>query len=339
MQIKRYTIASFILMAFIGWYIYAYITQDTIGIDLFGIHLPALSIAAWVVASMFVLYLASVFHMFFYSMLGTLRLRKYDKDFEKFIDSIVDAYLGKKNRNHIFKTDRYKLMGSLIDNTELLPNDDLSQIVENEKIKEVLETINKIKNGEIVELKKYSLDKDSSLVIQNIKNKFNSSKISAEDILNNSQKYNVELCKFVYIEMVKTSPMKLIEKHSSFLTKEALFEILSRINTTENSLDISNDVLKEFLNKLEFDEKDYIDMSRLLSKSMVPDQRIALFEILSNDKEEVMSAYLYTLFDLEMLELANEILQVSQESEYLNFKAYRALKDNNQNFNIDLFIS
>ena len=39
---------------------------------------------------------------------------------ENIIDAIVDAYLGKEERHYSFKTDRYQLMGSLLENTKYL---------------------------------------------------------------------------------------------------------------------------------------------------------------------------------------------------------------------------
>jgi hypothetical protein len=35
---------------------------------------------------------------------------------------------------------------------------------------------------------------------------------------------------------------------------------------------------------------------------------------------------------------ADEILMASRDDEYLNFKAYRALKESGKNFNINLFV-
>jgi len=158
MYIKRYTIASFILIAFIGWYVFAYVTQGTMNIDFFGITLPSLSVALWVIVPLIILYMASVAHMSFYSFLGSFRLRKYEKDYNKLIDAMLEAYLGKKERYHVYKTPRYKLIGSLIDNTTLFPTANLSADTDNEKINSVIKLIEDIKNGNVVDLKKYSLN-------------------------------------------------------------------------------------------------------------------------------------------------------------------------------------
>lgn len=339
MYIKRYTVAALLWIGLVGWYVYAYITQESMSIDLFGIPMPSLLIAIWVIVPLFILYLASVGHMTFYSILGTFRLRKYEKDYEKLINAIIDAYLGKKERNYTFKTERYKLLGTLLQNTAIYPIGELAGKTGNEKIDKVLELIQKVKEGEVVDLKPYNLPIDNELVIQNERNRYKKGEVSAETILSNCAKYAQSLCREVYVDYVKTAPLSGIKKYKDLLTKEALFNILSRINADENILEVTNEELIELLDMLELSDKDYIEISSVLSKGgMIPEQRIKLFEMLSDTKEEAMDAYLYTLYDLEMISPANAILDNSQPNEYENFKAYRALKECGKNFSIDMFV-
>ena len=339
MYIKRYSIAAFIWIALVGWYVYAYVTQDSMSIDMFGIPMPSLSVALWVILPLVVLYLASVLHMAFYSMLGSFKLRGYEKDFEKIIDAIIDAYLGKKSRSYTFKTERYRLLGTLLEKTTVLPSAELIGTTGNEKIDRVLKLIEDIKNGEVADLKPFNLLPENPLVIQNEKNRYKKGDISAADILSNCTKYADELCQFVYTDYVKTASLHNILKYKAFLTKEALHEIMARINADEHTLSISNEELIELFNKLELSKQDYIELSITLSKGgMIPEQRMKLFETLSEEKEDAMDAYLFTLFDLEMLAPADEVLEHSQPDEFQNFKAYRALKECGKNFSIYLFI-
>ena len=338
MYIKRYTVASFILIALVGWYVYSFVSQDTVSLNFFGIPFPALPVAAWVIVPLIILYIASVLHISFYSLLSSLRLRKYDKDFEKVIDAISDAYLAKDERNHLFKTNRYKLLGSIIDSTTLFPTDALKANTENEKLDTVIKLIEDIKNGEVVELKKYALKPENALVIQNDKNRYKKGDITSENILSHSSNYDSSLVNEAYIDFVRSAPLSAIEKYKSLLSKEALFIILSRINTGDNALEISNETLISFFNVLELDTKDLIKISSTLPTGMIPEQRIKLFEMLSESREDAVEAYLFTLFDLEMLSPAQELLDNSQSDEYLNFKAYRELKECGKNFNINLFI-
>lgn len=339
MYIKRYTIAAFILIALVGAYVYAYVTQDTMSIDFFGIPLPSLSIAVWIIIPLVILYIASVLHMSFYSILGSMKLRKYEKDYEKIIDAIVEAYLGKKSRTHTFKTERYKLLGTLLENTALFPISDLKNSIENEKIKTVLKLLEEIKAGEVVDLKPYHLLATNDLVILNERNRYKKGELTAEAILSNSTNYDDSLRKEVYVDYVKTATYANIEKYKALLTKESLYVILARVNADENLLEISSDEVVSLVNALELTKEEYIKLSSVISQGgMIPEQRIKLFELLSDEKEVAMDAYLYTLFDLEMLTVAEEVLRHTQADEYLNFKAYSALKDCNKNFSIELFV-
>ncbi len=338
MYIKRYTVAALILIALVGGYVHQLVTQDVMTLDFFGIPLPALPISLWVVVPLVLLYIASVAHMAFYSLLGSLKLRKYEKDYEKMIDSIVDAYLGKKDRVHTFKTERYQLLGSLVDNSTILANHNLDSDIKDEKISAVLKCIETVKNGEVADLKKYNLPSYNELAIQNERNRYKTGGISAEGILGHLEKYDESLAKEVYVDFVATASIKDIQKYNKSMTKEALFVILSRINAAENTIEMSNDDLISLFSGLDLNAQDYIHASHLLAKTMVPDQRIKLFETMSEADEIVIDAYLYTLFDLEMIAPANEILENSSDGEYSHFKAYSALRESGKHFDIHMFL-
>jgi len=338
MYLKRYTIASMLLMILVGWYVYAFVTQGTYAVEFLSLKLPAISISVLVVAPLIILYIASMLHMSFYSFVNTLDRRKYDKDYDKFVDSIVEAFLGKENRHTSYKTQRYELLGKLLDSSKLMSDGSLSADTSSEKINNVLSIMEELKSGKVVDLKKYYLNENNQLIKINHSNMYKNGDISAEEILSSKAKYNHELCREVYIDFVKESPLYAIESYNEYLTKESLLIILERINADDNTLEISNESLIELLYKLELNSDDYIKISKTLSFNMIPEQRIKLFEILSENNEEVMGAYLYTLFDLEMIEQASEILNISQDDEFLNFKSYLDLKKCSKNYNIDLFV-
>lgn len=338
MYIKRYTIASIVLIALIGWYVYAYVTSATMNVDFFGVVLPTLPIAIWVIVPLIILYVASVLHMSFYALLGSLRLRKYDKDYEKLLDAITEAYLLKKERNHQFKTPRYKLLGSIIDNANLFSTQTAGINTDNEKLDSVLRVIEGIRNGNVEDIKKFSLKPTNALVIQNDRNRYKKGDISAEDMLKSATNYDDDLIKEVYLDFVSDATLNAIELYKRFLIKESFFVILARVHTDLDALDISNEQLIALIKDAKLDTKDLIQTSKILSTGMPPEERIKLFEVLSENREDAIESYLYTLFDLEMNTPAYEFLDNTQVDEYLNFKAYRALKESGKNFNINLLV-
>ncbi len=339
MHMKKYTVASFILIAFMGWI--GTFSSEIININVFGYVLPPLTTPYLIMIPMIILYIASISHIAFYSVLDGFRLRKYEKDYEKIKEAIADAFLGKEDRNHIFRTPRYKLLGSVMDNIILYPNTLTSVTVElddSDSIRNSLKIIEEIKKGNVVDLKKLFLSSNNDLVIQNNRNKYKTKELSAEDILSKPEDYNSDFLNEVYLDFVEDSPLYAIEKYKAFLTKDALFKILARINADENAIEISMESIIKLFEALELNSKDYIELSSALSSGMIPEQRIKLFELVSETKDEAMEAYLFTLFDLEMISAANAILEISQPDEYINFKAYSALKENHKNFNINLFV-
>ncbi len=337
MYLKRYTVAAFILMALVGSYFYISFPNEKLAVTLLGINLPSLSIAVWIVVAMFVLYLSTIGHMFYYSIVGSLKLRKFRKDSETFTDSVRDALLGRIERNHTYKTERYSVFGRVLDASRLEVLEDISETGD-DKLDQTIELLNKIKNGEHVDLKKYRLSLKNPLVKKNDLNAYNAGDIAEEQILNNADKYSEELVSLAFMNYAKTAPLQQIEKYKAFLTKPVLFNIVARVNADENILDISTDHLISLFSEVEITEEGYINLSATLSNNMLPDERIKLFKQLSDDKESAIPAYLYTLFDLEMIAPAEEILENSQPDEFTYFKAYKALKDCHQNFSIELFI-
>ena len=338
MNIKRYTMASALLIMLVGWYVYAYITQEKMSIDFFGIHLPNLSIFLWVILPVVVLYFFSVLHMSLHRLVALFRLRKFRKDSEKMLVCLSDAYLGKKDRNFNFKTPRYQLFGSLIDNSTLIPNDRISRNTSDEKLNKVLNTIADVKDGQVVDLKAYNLPADNYLVAKNNENRYRNDKINAETILVSSENYSKEFCSEVYDEYIKIASFIAINKHKKFMTKESLKTILNRLSAKDNNLEITNEEIIILLDNLELDAKDYIEVSLVLANKMDPELRIQLFKEISTANEVALDAYLYTLLDLEMIGVASEILDNSQAGEFLKFKAYMELKDSSNNYNISLFI-
>ena len=337
MYIKRYSIAAFILMALVGSYFYISFPNENLAVTVVGINLPALPLAVWIVLAMVVLYLSTVAHMMYYSIVGSFKLRKFRKDSETFVDSVSDALLGRIERHHSYKTERYGVFAKVVDAARL---DVLKEIpaTGDEKLDQTIALINKIKNGEHVDLKKYRLSQKNPLVKQNDLNAYNSGVIAEEQVLNDADKYSQELVSLAFTNYAKTAPLNLIEKYKAFLTKTVLFNIVARVNADENILDISTEHLISLFSEVELKEEGYINLSATLSNNMLPDERIKLFKQLSDENEIATAAYIYTLFDLEMIAPAEEILDNSQPDEFISFKAYKALKDCHKNFAIDLFI-
>jgi hypothetical protein len=117
-----------------------------------------------------------------------------------------------------------------------------------------------------------------------------------------------------------------------------LNDFVQRVNASENGIQISNEDLVVLITSVKMDVNDWIDLSAAMSKNMLPEQRIRLFEMLSENNDDAMEGYLYTLYDLQMIDTANEILNNTAHNDYQIFKAYRDLKKANKHYDIAIFL-
>ena len=336
MQLKRYTIASLILMILVAAAVYS-IDNESLSFDLLGMHFPNLPVAFWVVVPLIIMYLASLLHMGVYALVGNFKLRRLNKDHEKMIDALRDALLGVGERNYVYKSDSYKLMGKLIDNALILPYETLRS-VGNEKIDEALELMRDVKEKKKVEIKKFHLPATTSIAIQNNLNRFERGEMDADSVLSRPDSYGEIVCAKAYEAYVKTASVGSVMKFKHLFTKGSLIDFVQRINAGENGIQISNEELVTIFGSLKLSSSDWIDLSEAMSKNMLPEQRIRLFETLSEHNDDAMEGYLYTLYDLQMIDTANEILNNTAHTDYLIFKAYRDLKKANKHYDIAIFL-
>lgn len=336
MQLKRYTIASFILMLLVGIAAYS-ISNDSVSFDLLGMHFPNLPIAFWIVVPVALLYLASVLHMAIYVLVGNFKLRRLNRDHEKMIDAMRDSLLGVSERNYTYKSDAYKLMGKVIDNSLILPYETLRD-VGNERIDEALNLLRDVKEKKKVDIKKFHLADSTSVMIQNNLNRLERGEITADEVLSRAGNYGDVVCAKAFTSYVKTASVGSVLKYKQFFTKETLLDFVQRINAEEYGIVMNNDELIALIKTIKMDSNDFIDLSIALSKNMLPEQRIRLFESMSEQCDDVMEGYFYTLYDLQMIDTANEILNNTSHDEYQIFKAYRDLKRSNKHYDIAIFL-
>lgn len=336
MQLKRYTIASLILMILVAAAVYS-IDNESISFDLLGMHFPNLPVAFWVVVPLIIMYLASLLHMGVYALVGNFKLRRLNKDHEKMIDALRDSLLGVTERNYVYKSDAYKLMGKLIDNALILPYETLRS-VGNEKIDEALELMRDVKEKKKVDIKKFHLPTTTSIAIQNNLNRFERGEIDADSVLSRPDSYGEIVCAKAYESYVKTASVGSVMKFKHLFTKASLIDFVQRINASDNGIQITNEELATIFGSLKLSSYDWVDLSEAMSKNMLPEQRIRLFEMLSEHNDDAMEGYLYTLYDLQMIDTANEILNNTAHNDYLIFKAYRDLKKANKHYDIAIFL-
>ncbi|MRI83596.1 MAG: hypothetical protein C6I00_04170 [Nitratiruptor sp.] len=335
MRLKKYIFFSMVLMALVGGLVYSQIDRNYT-FEIFGVPI-SLPVAVWIVLPMFLMFLASFFHMAYYSFKNFMVLKKYKRDYERMVDGVATSLM-REPREHHYKTQEGRNIGVVIDHSELIPRDFRIDTKE-ERLKKSLEYVKDIQNGIYVEIEGFQLSPKNPLLVKNIQNRLKEEPTYSGVVLKNCDEYPYELCKEslkVYMGFVDIGKIK---EYVKLFDKELLFYLIDLAKREENPLQFTYTDLLYIVQEMKerFGPKEYIELAKRVKDVLSPDERLKLFELLKEHDDRAEGGYLYTLFDLEMIERAKDFLETTHDEEWLSFKAYLDLKECGRNYPLELF--
>ncbi len=334
MGLKKFVVFGALLLIAMGIVLYTFIGDDY-ALPIAGITIK-LPVAVWVLFPAFILYLATIAHLMFYGAVNFARLRTIRRDSEKFVENAKRALLGKKVNGEDYKSEVFKLPGAILPLLNIDPKRSEHIRVYDDGIQDILEAKRRVKDGEVIDLAKFNLLSDNALVLQNAENALKKDPTYATTILKKCD--DKTLCQKAHLALGKYASLDEIKKYEVEPTKELFYTLIDRINAKENPIELSDDDIIEFIEKMDFSKDDYIKLAKKLKSKVNPDRLILLFEKLAHQfPHKAGEGYLYVLFDVQMLDNAREYLENSSEEEYPVFKYLLFLKDSGKNFDTDLF--
>ncbi|ACZ11572.1 hypothetical protein [Sulfurospirillum deleyianum] len=335
MGIKRYFLVSLIYMLAIGLYVYSF-NGESYTLEFFGLSMT-LPVAFWIVFPVLFLCIASVGHLVFYNFKDFLYKRAWKKDSEVFHEEAKNRILG-ENLNASYKTDGFKFAGKMLQAMKFDPSIPSSFIEED--IAAASAVAISIANGNYEDLKKYKLSKENPLVIQNSMNRLKVEPKYAFEVLKNCKELEGDLCKKAYETLLGFASFNEIKRYNFPIEKEAFACMMERYLNSDDSFEMDIKSIEEILEQLNADRMDYVELARKIKVKFSPDSLIALFEKLYNSKGSVAAdAYLYVLYDLQMIDKIREILLNSDPEEFVKFRTLLFLRDNGKSINIDTFLN
>lgn len=337
MGIRRYIILTLVFLVGVGIYAYSLVGGEyTLSIYSFSMTLP---IALWIVLPALLLFLASIFHMLYYSFKEYLQQRSLSKDFELFKTAFGRKVLG-ENSDFNYKTHFFKFVGKSLKGVHFNGFPPYVEI-EDENIKSLCEVIAKVNSGEVVELKKYKLSQDNPLVTKARLNKLELDPKYAAVILKECDDEESELCKAAYMKFLSYASFDEIKKLGFKPTRETFRIMMERYLDEEDKFDIPLESIEELLLQFKATRDDYLELAYEIKTKLAPDAWMAMFEKLYNAPDqhsEAADAYLYVLYELQMIDKIREILEASDEGEYTKFKTLLFLRDHGKNVDSGLFL-
>ncbi|NOX15511.1 MAG: fatty-acid--CoA ligase [Epsilonproteobacteria bacterium] len=335
MGIKRYVLLSIVYMLAIGLYVYSF-NGDKYTLDLYALSVN-LPIAIWIVVPTFILFLASISHLAFYSFKDFFYNRALQKDYDTFINVSKSRIIGEES-NLKFKTKWFKTPGQVIKIFGYMKKADI-QNLENEELKQYCQLVDDIQNGKYEDIKKYKLSSENELFIQNEKNKLKDEPKYCYSILKNCKNLDSKLCKLAYNELVSIGTFSEIKKYDFHIDKAIFRRMMERYLDEEDDFDIDINSIEKMLEQFNANSEDYLELAQEIKVKLDPDALIKLFRKLYNEKGQLAAnAYLYTLYELQMIDKVREILDNSDEDEFLKFKTLLFLRDHGKTIDTVKFL-
>jgi hypothetical protein len=326
MRLGLYILASIVLMAIVGGYIHN-INPNDFSYDIAGIHL-VLPIAIWVIIPMFILMIASLIHMMFYGAKNFFKFKKWENDTENLNNALYWSILHEP-KPHKFNLPKLKETASILQVSNLKINSPADGV--SEKLQSALNIISEIEKGECVDFKEKKLANvlsiSNPIVIRNQFNCLSKDENFAEEVLQSKEKYdNAVFEKALKIFSKKTTFPKA-KKYSKIFTRESFLKLMSRV-TRNNDLGLDTTILNEFITDLQSDLKcsDFLLIANITKKQLSPDENLKLFKDYQTKYPKAEIAYLYLLFDYEMIDKAGEYLDEHDADDFMRFRALYDLK-------------
>ena len=334
MRLGLYIIASIVLMTIVGIFVYTInpgnYSYNELG---FPIDIP---VAAWMVVPMFLLMLASVAHMMFYGAKNFFKFKKWEKETHTLDDALYWSLLHEP-KAHKFNLPQFKKTVSLLSVSNVKVDGAVDDV--SEKLRGALSLISEINRGEYVDLKSKKLakvlSKNNPLVKKNLMNRLDKDALFAEDILQAKESYDESVYKYALDRFAKTTNFYKARKYSKIFDRETFITLVERV-TKEDDLGLTKNILDEFIIALEskLQCSDYLKISTMTMKQLSPDENLMLWREYEGKYSKAEIAYLYLLFDYEMIDKAGEYLNEHGVDEFKRFRALFELKKEHKNYKI-----
>ena len=329
MRLALYIFATLALMGIVSAFTYT-ITPDYYAIELLGINFN-FPIAAWVVAPMVLFFIFTLIHMFFYCLKNYFVLKKWQKDTHKLEDALYWSLVNEPKEQK-YAIDALGSSAVLLGKSSLNVLDNVEGLTP--RLARVVNIIQKIKGGEYIDFKEEKMAKvfnpGNPILIQNRLNRLESDEKFVEDVMKSTSEYSPA----VQAEALRAFASKVdfvkARKYAKVFNTESFFVMLNRV-TAEDMLELTPEILTEFVEALEIGCQDFIKIAAVTKKYFNPEENLTLFRTYQLKNPKAQNAFLYLLFEYELLEQVALYLQEQEESEFIKFRAWYTLKQEHNN--------
>jgi hypothetical protein len=333
MRLGAYIFLGLIFIGMVGGGVYL-LYPGYHSITLMGITLN-LPIALWVTLPLLLLFLLTILHMVYHGTRSYFQRRRWVRDAEELQEALYWSLL-REPKEHHYSMPAMKEGAPLLGVSHLKVVGNIHGL--SDKLMETIEWVKKIEHGEYVDLhsKKVErfLSKENPLLVQNLLNRLDHDRAFAETVLQAREAYAEEVAEKALLRLVQREDISRLSKYIAFMDKRHLEILLDRVDRKED-VGLTPASARIFTERLELECPDYIRLMRTTLKRFTPDENLKLFKELAQETEKAQNAYLYLLFEYEMIDQVAKFLEEHDEMEFKPFRALLILKQEKHNYRID----
>ncbi len=333
MRLGLYIFAALTLSVIIGAFAYT-INPNNYVVEIMGINFN-FPVAVWLILPMLLLLAFTIVHMLFYSLKSYFKLKKWERDAATLDDALYWSLVNEPKEQKYAITE-IASSAALLGKSSLNVLDNVEGL--SPRLAKVLNIINKIKNGEFIDLKEHKMAKvfneGNPLLIQNRLNRLESDEKFVEEVMKSSSSYS---------DMVRGQALEIFARKETFFKARKyakVFDVknfmvmLERVNH-EEEMGLTSEILNDFVSTLKLTCSDFVKIADVTKKQFTPDENLALFKQYQTDNPKAQNAYLYLLFEYELLDAVAAYLEEHEESEFVKFRALYELKKEHKNYKLE----
>ncbi len=324
MRLGLYIFAALTLMAIIGALTYT-INPNNYIVEMMGINFN-FPIALWVVLPAVVLFLFTILHMVVYGLKNYFQLKKWQKDASTLDDALYWSLVQEPKEQH-YAVSEIRDSALILKKSTLEVSDHVEGL--NPRLSKVVNLIQKIKNGEYIDLKEEKMAKvfneGNPILIQNRLNRLDHDEKFVEEVMKSADSFSGPVRQKALEIFVQKADFVMARPFAKVFDIKNFYILLDRA-TEEEKLGLNREILNEFVAALPLRCRDFVQISDRTKKLFSPTENLELFASYQKENPKAQNAYLYLLFEYEMMDKIAEYLEEQGEKEFMRFRALYDLK-------------
>jgi len=336
MRLGLYIFTSLILIALVGIGIYS-VNTSTFTINFMGTDVTFF-IALWMIIPMATLFFFTIGHMMFYGYKNYRQLKRWQSDAQTLEDAFFWSLVNEpKEKNYALGNIGDSAI--LLNKAKIVLDDNVEGL--SPRLAKVVNAIQKIKNGEYVNLRDEKLSNilktGNPILVQNRINRLlNDTKFV--EVLKTPDNFSKPVQAKALEIFTLTANFEEAKKYIGVFDIKNFLVMLNRVNP-EDDLGLTIDIITEFLKELKLSCADFINIADVTKKYLRPDENLALFHNYQKENDKAQNAYLYLLFEYELLDQVQVFLDDEEEDDFTKFRALHQLKQSNSKYRLEDIIN